>query len=343
MSGKVTDKAGEPLVGVNVLVKGTNAGTMTDLDGNWTIANVESNAVIVFSSIGFSSREVTVGTKKVINVVLEDDTNFLDEVVVVGYGTARRRDLSGSIASVNYANDKNISTLPNPNALSALSSKVAGFSYAPTSSAAGDNTGTMTIRGKNSIPSSVGAGSQSVNQPMLVIDGVISYGSINSVNTSDIESIDVNEVALLPLTPQSLAERSSGIVPEATVALARKIAAADRIVIAAPFWDMSFPAVLKAFFENMSLYGVTFTDNGQTCTGLCRCKKVMYITTRGMNIPTGSTREQGSTYLQALSSLWGLGEITTVAAWNLDYLTTEEVEGKLADASSLAKAIAVSF
>lgn len=152
----------------------------------------------------------------------------------------------------------------------------------------------------------------------------------------DIESIDVNEVALLPLTPQSLAERSSGIVPEATVALARKIAAADRIIIAAPFWDMSFPAALKAFFENMSLYGVT-------CTGLCRCKKVMYITTRGMNIPTGSAREQGSTYLQALSSLWGLGEITTVAAWNLDYLSPEEVDEKLADASSLAKAIAVSF
>ena len=78
----------------------------------------------------------------------------------------------------------------------------------------------------------------------------------------DIESIDVNEAALPPLTPKSLAERSSGIVPKATVALARKIAAADRIIIAAPFWDMSFPAVLKAFFENMSLYGVTFTDNG---------------------------------------------------------------------------------
>ena len=64
----------------------------------------------------------------------------------------------------------------------------------------------------------------------------------------DIESIDVNEAALPPLTPKSLAERSSGIVPEATVALARKIAAADRIIIAAPFWDMSFPAALKAFF-----------------------------------------------------------------------------------------------
>ena len=71
--------------------------------------------------------------------------------------------------------------------------------------------------------------------------------------------------------------------------------------------------------------------------------KEMFITTRGMNIPTGSAREQGSTYLQALSSLWGLGEITTVAAWNLDYLSPEEVDEKLADASSLAKAIAVSF
>ena len=140
VSGKVTDKAGEPLVGVNVLIKGTNSGTMTDLDGNWNIPDVKTNTILVFSSIGFSTQEITVGTKKTINIVLEDDTNYLDEVVVVGYGTARRRDLSGSIASVNYANDKNISTLPNPNALSALSSKVAGFSYAPTSSASGDNT-----------------------------------------------------------------------------------------------------------------------------------------------------------------------------------------------------------
>ncbi len=191
VSGKVTDEAGEPLVGVNVLVKGTTTGTMTDLDGNYSLPNVKQGVILVFSSIGYTSQEVTVGTRTTINVVLEDDSNYLDEVVVVGYGTARRRDLSGSIASVNYANDKNISTLPNPNALAALSSKVAGFSYAPTSSASGDNTGTMTIRGKNSIPSSVGASSQSVNQPMLVVDGVISYGSINSINTTDIESIDV--------------------------------------------------------------------------------------------------------------------------------------------------------
>lgn len=159
----------------------------------------------------------------------------------------------------------------------------------------------------------------------------------------DIEIIDVNAAGLLPLTPEGLEERTSGIVPEQTLSLAKTIAAADRLVVAAPFWDMSFPAVLKAFFENMSLYGVTFEDNGQTCVGLCKCKKVMYITTRGMDIETGSPREQGSSYLMALSTLWGLGEVTTVAAKNLDYLSTDEVEAKIEETSSLAKALSLTF
>lgn len=159
----------------------------------------------------------------------------------------------------------------------------------------------------------------------------------------DIETIDVNAVGLLPVTPEMLRERTAGIVPEATMTLARKIAEADRLVVAAPFWDMSFPSVLKAFFENMSLYGVTFADNGSTCTGLCKCKKVMYITTRGMNIGTGSLQEQGSPYLRALSTLWGLGDVITVAAHNLDYLSTEEVEERIAEASALAKALALTF
>ncbi len=191
VSGKVTDNSGEPLVGVNVLVKGTTTGTMTELDGSWNIPNVKQNAVLVFSSIGYVSQEITVGSNKVINVTLADDNNLLDEIVVVGYGTARKKDVSGAIASVNYADDKNIVNLPNPNALSSLSSRVAGFSYAPTSSAAGDNTSSMTIRGKNAIPTNGALSGQSVNQPLLVIDGVLSFGSIQSVNTADIQSIDV--------------------------------------------------------------------------------------------------------------------------------------------------------
>ena len=159
----------------------------------------------------------------------------------------------------------------------------------------------------------------------------------------EIEKIDVSETGFRPLIPSSLSERNNGNIPEEAVALAKRIAAADRLVIAAPFWDMSFPAALKTFFENLSLYGVTFTDNGQTCEGLCRCKGVLYITTRGMNIPDGDPREQGSTYLRALSSLWALGEVTTVSAWNLDYLSPDEVELKIAKASTRAREIAAKF
>ena len=192
VTGKVVDQKGEPVIGAGVLVKGSSTGVATDLDGNFSI-RIADNATLVISSIGYKTVEVAVRGQKKINVVLEEDTLFLDDVVVVGYGTARKRDVSGAIASVNYGNDANVASLPNPNALSALSSKVAGLSYAPTSSASGDNTQTMTIRGKNSIPTggSMSASAQSVNQPLLVIDGVLSYGSINSINTADIESIDV--------------------------------------------------------------------------------------------------------------------------------------------------------
>ena len=192
VTGKVVDAKGEPVVGAGVQLKGTTAGVVTDLDGQFSI-NVGANAVLVVSSIGYKTEEITVGNRTNLNVILEEDALFLDEVVVVGYGTARKRDVSGAIASVNYGNDTNVASLPNPNALSALSSKVAGLSYAPTTDAAGDNTQTMTIRGKNAIPTggSMSANAQSVNQPLLVIDGVLSYGSINSINTADIESIDV--------------------------------------------------------------------------------------------------------------------------------------------------------
>ena len=125
--------------------------------------------------------------------------------------------------------------------------------------------------------------------------------------------------------------------------LPRQFRGADAILVAAPFWDMSFPAILKAFFENMSLYNITFTDNGATCTGLCKCKRVLYITTRGMDIPTGDFRDQGTSYLKALSSLWGLGDIITVAAWNLDYLPASKVDERVSSASELAKEIAKTF
>ena len=135
---------------------------------------------------------------------------------------------------------------------------------------------------------------------------------------------------LTPLDPVLFKERGEGDIPAWAVQAAKDIAEADRILIAAPFWDMSFPAALKCFFEQTSLFDITFTDNGTTCVGLCKAPKVLYITTRGMDIPTGDSREQATPYLTALGSLWNLGELTTIAAWNMDYSSAEEIDEKIA-------------
>lgn len=159
----------------------------------------------------------------------------------------------------------------------------------------------------------------------------------------EVTRFDLTKMQLEPLTPKTYADREAGIVPEWAVEAARTIAAADRILVAAPFWDMSFPAVLKTFFEHISLFDITFTDNGRSCVGLCKCEKVMYVTTRGMNIPTGDAREQGTTYLHALSTLWDLGIVLTVAAWNLDYSSPEEIEEKIENTTRFGLRLAETF
>ena len=140
---------------------------------------------------------------------------------------------------------------------------------------------------------------------------------------------DLPDMDIVPLNPALFDERGVGEIPGWAMEAAQSIAAADCIVIAAPFWDMSFPAVLKCFFEQTSLFDVTFTDTGKTCQGLCKAPKLLYITTRGMDIPTGDLREQATPYLKALGTLWNLGEITTIAAQNMDYSSNEEIESKI--------------
>ena len=141
-----------------------------------------------------------------------------------------------------------------------------------------------------------------------------------------VETVDLTKNMYPVADNYILEDRNQGIVPPEHVALAKRIAAADRIVIAAPFWDMSFPSALKVFFENMSLFGVTFDSNDMECYGLCKAEKVMYITTRGMNINTGDPLEQATPYIKALSYLWGWGELTVISAQNMDYSTPEEIE-----------------
>ena len=148
----------------------------------------------------------------------------------------------------------------------------------------------------------------------------------------DIETVRLSEYAFPVVDNDILNDRANGIVPDEYVAMAKKLANADRIVIAAPFWDMSFPGALKVFLENMSLFNVTFGSNEKECYGLCKAEKVLYITTRGMDISTGDDLEQATPYLKAIGKLWGLGELHVISAQNMDYSTEEQKTEKVKNA-----------
>lgn len=113
---------------------------------------------------------------------------------------------------------------------------------------------------------------------------------------------------------------------------AKMIRDTDRIVIAAPFWDMSYPAALKNFLELCSIFNVTFKSDDKTCYGNCKAEKLLYVTTRGMDISTYDPFEQATPYLKALSWLWGIGPMDVIATQNMDYVSEDEIKKKVQQA-----------
>ena len=179
LSGTVVDATGEPVIGASVIVKGTSNGTVTDLDGNYTVQNVPEGATLVFSYVGYRTQSIAVGGKSTINVTLEEDKQMLDEVVVVGYGVQRKSDVTGALTRVG---EKELNTKPVNNAFEALQGKAAGVDI--TTSERPGTLGSIAIRGQRSI--SAGRG------PLYVVDGVpLQTGGIETLNPRDIESIDI--------------------------------------------------------------------------------------------------------------------------------------------------------
>lgn len=198
VTGKVIDSTNEGVPGVNVSVKGGSLGTITDIDGNYKIDVPNSKSVLVFSFIGYAKQEIPVGNKTVINVTMKDDTQLLDEVVVVAYGTSRKGDLTGAITSVRPDENEASKAISIDNL---LQGKVAGLSMSVSSSTPGA-ANSITIRGANSL--------RGDNQPLYVIDNVpqastgefaqsamgggdfqIAQDPLSSLNPSDIEDITV--------------------------------------------------------------------------------------------------------------------------------------------------------
>lgn len=176
VTGTVTDAKGEPLLGVNVVVKGTTNGTITDLDGKYSL-EVEPNSILVVSYIGYVSQQIP-ASGSVVNVTLKEDTQNLDEVIVVGYGTQQKKDITGSVAVVDT---KELLASSGSSAAQQLQGKAAGV-YVGQSGSPGSAT-MVRIRGINSVND---------NGPLYVIDGVSTRNqNMSSLNPNDIESMQV--------------------------------------------------------------------------------------------------------------------------------------------------------
>lgn len=145
----------------------------------------------------------------------------------------------------------------------------------------------------------------------------------------DVDTLTLNELPLAVVQEELITKRNAGDIDPVVMSWAEMVRDADRIVIAAPFWDMSIPAALKVFLELCSIFDVTFKSDDKTCYGNCKAEKMLFITTRGMDIATGDVLEQATSYLKALSWLWGIGPLQVVAAQNMDYVSAEEIEEKI--------------
>ena len=159
----------------------------------------------------------------------------------------------------------------------------------------------------------------------------------------DVTTLTLNDLDLTIVKEDLIRRRNAGEIDPVVKGWAEMVRNADRIVIAAPFWDMSFPAALKSFLELCSIFNVTFGSNETACYGLCKAEKLLYITTRGMNIATGDPLEQATPYLKALSWLWGIGPLQVIAARNMDYVSADEVEAKIDSAIGEGLELAKTF
>ena len=178
VTGTVKDATGEPMIGVSVVVDGTSIGSVTDLDGNFTIQKVPENATLKISYVGYKEQKLQVAGKSSFQIVMDEDNQGLDEVVVIGYGTVKKRDLTGSVASVKQ---DDIAQVAAPDAMQAMQAKVPGLDLVSGDGQAGSSV-SITLRGNRSISAS--------NNPLIIVDGVEYSGALD-IPANDIESMDI--------------------------------------------------------------------------------------------------------------------------------------------------------
>lgn len=308
VTGKVTGADGGELPGVTVQIKGTTKGTQTGVDGMYSIAGVPSNGTLIFSFVGMTTQEVAVGGKTSINVTLADDQTVLDEVVVVGYGTQKRKEISGTVTTLGA---KDFNSGLNTNPLAAAAGKVAGLVITQSS---GDPNAAPTVRLRGT--GSLTAGSE----PLYVIDGVVG-APITNVNPDDILTFDV------------LRDASSAAIYGARGANGVIILTTKRGKSGVPTVDMNLsfstenisqrPDMMDGaqFRAAASKYNQSFTDNGANTNWLDAITQTATTQNHSVGISGGSDKSSYRAsigYLDQVGTLIGSGKDRLNARLNLD-------------------------
>lgn len=255
ITGIIKDQEGEPIIGANITVKGQSIGTITDIDGRFVL-EASANAIMQISYIGYVSQEVNIENQKNLNIILKEDTEMLDEVVVIGYGTMKKKDLTGAVSQVRPAELSNEA----PKTVQDVLRGTAGLRIGFDGSAKGG--GSMQVRGQRSVYSDGGH-----NDPLIILDGMIFYGELSEINPNDISQIDV------------LKDASSAAVYGAK--------AANGVVIVTTKKGRSEKPVIN-FSANVGF--VTIGDNRKAydADGYLKYREDFYITdTYGVNSQTG--------------------------------------------------------
>ena len=180
INGTVTDKEGSPLPGVNVVVTGTTQGTLTDVTGKYSFEVPQGSKSLTFSFIGMETQEITIGILTQIDITMTDLAFGLDEVIVVGYGTQKKSDITGTVASLSQ---ERLSMVPNTNITQAIQGAMSGISINTNSGGASPDNNSIIIRGRNSIKAN--------NNPLIVVDGFPYEGLLSDINPMDIQSIEI--------------------------------------------------------------------------------------------------------------------------------------------------------
>ena len=179
ITGTITDENGEPLLGATVQVSGTSQGTITDVDGAYTLDVPGPEAILVFSYVGYETQEIAVGNQTSISLTLNPDLLSLQEVVVVGYGTQKRSDITGAVASLTR---ERMDMTPNVSIAQAIQGSVPGVMVS-TNSGGTNPDQTLLVRGRNSILAD--------NEPLIVMDGIPYAGKLSDINPNDVQAIEV--------------------------------------------------------------------------------------------------------------------------------------------------------